>query len=215
MYKTDKKIITNNNLDKPDKDVLEKAKSIMPQKRVCWKINAKQITALAASCFVIIIIIVCIPFMLPANDGAQNIPNSELSIKFIESIDDFNKANDLNILCFGTGEQIMLYEYNDTGVFVEEKCVVNGISLTLLVKLNGSFNDLIFEKETKYIEQLDDASEHIVSGTLVYVSKTSQAVILSFTKDFYRYYMSLSNGEHDDAWLTILENFLNQQKKTD
>lgn len=215
MYKTDKKIIANNNLDKPDKYVLEKARSIMPQKRVCRKINAKQITALAASCFVIIAIIVCIPFMLPANDGAQNIPNSELSIKFIESIDDFNKANDLNILCFGTGEQIMLYEYNDTGVFVEEKCVVSGISATLLVKLNSSFNHLIFEKETKYIEQLDDASEHIVSGTLVYVSKTSQAVILSFKKDSYMYYMSLSNYEHDDAWLTILENFLNQQKKTD
>ena len=209
MYKIDKEIMTNNNLDKPNKDVLEKAKSIMPEKKVRWNINARQITALATSLVIIIIMIVCIPFMLPANDGNKIIPNSELSIKFIESIEDFNKANDLNILYFETSEQVMVYAYQGIDIFVEEKCVVDGLNVMLLVKVNNNCNDISFEKETEYVELLNYANEYIISGTMVYVSKTSKIVFMSFTKDSYRYYISLLNDKNDDTWITILEKFLN------
>ena len=209
MYKIDKEIMTNNNLDKPNKDVLEKAKSIMPEKKVRWNINARQITALATSLVIIIIMIVCIPFMLPANDGNKIIPNSELSIKFIESIEDFNKANDLNILYFETSEQVMVYAYQGIDIFVEEKCVVDGLNVMLLVKVNNNCNDISFEKETEYVELLKYTNEYIISGTMVYVSKTSKIVFMSFTKDSYRYYISLLNDKNDDTWITILEKFLN------
>ena len=209
MYKIDKEIMTNNNLDKPNKDVLEKAKSIMPEKKVRWNINARQITALATSLVIIIVMIVCIPFMLPANDGNKIIPNSELSIKFIESIEDFNKANDLNILYFETSEQVMVYAYQGIDIFVEEKCVVDGLNVMLLVKVNNNCNDISFEKETEYVELLNYANEYIISGTMVYVSKTSKIVFMSFTKDSYRYYISLLNDKNDDTWITILEKFLN------
>ena len=209
MYKIDKEIMTNNNLDKPNKDVLEKAKSIMPEKKVRWNINARQITALATSLVIIIVMIVCIPFMLPANDGNKIIPNSELSIKFIESIEDFNKANDLNILYFETSEQVMVYAYQGIDIFVEEKCVVDGLNVMLLVKVNNNCNDISFEKETEYVELLKYTNEYIISGTMVYVSKTSKIVFMSFTKDSYRYYISLLNDKNDDTWITILEKFLN------
>ena len=209
MYKIDKEIMTNNNLDKPNKDVLEKAKSIMPEKKVRWNINARQITALATSLVIIIVMIVCIPFMLPANNGNKIIPNSELSIKFIESIEDFNKANDLNILYFETSEQVMVYAYQGIDIFVEEKCVVDGLNVMLLVKVNNNCNDISFEKETEYVELLNYANEYIISGTMVYVSKTSKIVFMSFTKDSYRYYISLLNDKNDDTWITILEKFLN------
>ena len=209
MYKIDKEIMTNNNLDKPNKDVLEKAKSIMPEKKVRWNINARQITALATSLVIIIVMIVCIPFMLPANDGNKIIPNSELSIKFIESIEDFNKANDLNILYFETSEQVMVYAYQGIDIFVEEKCVVDGLNVMLLVKVNNNCNDISFEKETEYVELLNYANEYIISGTMVYLSKTSKIVFMSFTKDSYRYYISLLNDKNDDTWITILEKFLN------
>ena len=209
MYKIDKEIMTNNNLDKPNKDVLEKAKSIMPEKKVRWNINARQITALSTSLVIIIVMIVCIPFMLPANDGNKIIPNSELSIKFIESIEDFNKANDLNILYFETSEQVMVYAYQGIDIFVEEKCVVDGLNVMLLVKVNNNCNDISFEKETEYVELLNYANEYIISGTMVYVSKTSKIVFMSFTKDSYRYYISLLNDKNDDTWITILEKFLN------
>lgn len=209
MYKIDKEIMTNNNLDKPNKDVLEKAKSIMPEKKVRWNINARQITALSTSLVIIIVMIVCIPFMLPANNGNKIIPNSELSIKFIESIEDFNKANDLNILYFETSEQVMVYAYQGIDIFVEEKCVVDGLNVMLLVKVNNNCNDISFEKETEYVELLNYANEYIISGTMVYVSKTSKIVFMSFTKDSYRYYISLLNDKNDDTWITILEKFLN------
>ena len=209
MYKIDKEIMTNNNLDKPNKDVLEKAKSIMPEKKVRWNINARQITALSTSLVIIIVMIVCIPFMLPANNGNKIIPNSELSIKFIESIEDFNKANDLNILYFETSEQVMVYAYQGIDIFVEEKCVVDGLNVMLLVKVNNNCNDISFEKETEYVELLNYANEYILSGTMVYVSKTSKIVFMSFTKDSYRYYISLLNDKNDDTWITILEKFLN------
>ena len=209
MYKIDKEIMTNNNLDKPNKDVLEKAKSIMPEKKVRWNINARQIMALSTSLVIIIVMIVCIPFMLPANDGNKIIPNSELSIKFIESIEDFNKANDLNILYFETSEQVMVYAYQGIDIFVEEKCVVDGLNVMLLVKVNNNCNDISFEKETEYVELLKYTNEYIISGTMVYVSKTSKIVFMSFTKDSYRYYISLLNDKNDDTWITILEKFLN------
>ncbi len=209
MYKIDKEIMTNNNLDKPNKDVLEKAKSIMPEKKVRWNINARQITALSTSLVIIIVMIVCIPFMLPANNGNKIIPNSELSIKFIESIEDFNKANDLNILYFETSEQVMVYAYQGIDIFVEEKCVVDGLNVMLLVKVNNNCNDISFEKETEYVELLKYTNEYIISGTMVYVSKTSKIVFMSFTKDSYRYYISLLNDKNDDTWITILEKFLN------
>ena len=209
MYKIDKEIMTNNNLDKPNKDVLEKAKSIMPEKKVRWNINARQITALSTSLVIIIVMIVCIPFMLPANDGNKIIPNSELSIKFIESIEDFNKADDLNILYFETSEQVMVYAYQGIDIFVEEKCVVDGLNVMLLVKVNNNCNDISFEKETEYVELLKYTNEYIISGTMVYVSKTSKIVFMSFTKDSYRYYISLLNDKNDDTWITILEKFLN------
>lgn len=209
MYKIDKEIMTNNNLDKPNKDVLEKAKSIMPEKKVRWNINARQITALSTSLVIIIVMIVCIPFMLPANNGNKIIPNSELSIKFIESIEDFNKANDLNILYFETSEQVMVYAYQGIDIFVEEKCVVDGLNVMLLVKVNNNCNDISFEKETEYVELLKYTNEYIISDTMVYVSKTSKIVFMSFTKDSYRYYISLLNDKNDDTWITILEKFLN------
>ena len=79
----------------------------------------------------------------------------------------------------------------------------------LLVKVNNNCNDISFEKETEYVELLKYTNEYIISGTMVYVSKTSKIVFMSFTKDSYRYYISLLNDKNDDTWITILEKFLN------
>lgn len=208
MYKTDKKILTNKNLEQPDKTVLEKAKSIMPTKAQ-RKMNSRQIIALASSIAVIIAVIVCIPFMLPAQQAQESIPTSELSVITVESIEDFSKENGLNILYFADGEQTMAYTYNNEIVFIEEKCVVNGVNATLLVKISDNCKGLSFEKEIEYAELLSNSKEYVFFETVVYVAETKEFDILAFSKDSNQYYISLSHNGNGDYWKTILEKFLN------
>lgn len=208
MYKEDNKILRNKNLEQPDKTVLEKAKSIMPAKPR-RKMNSRQIVALATSLAVIVSVIVCIPFMLPAQQAQENIPTSKLSVKIVESLEDFNKDNGLNILYFTDNKQTIAYTYNNAIVFIEEKCVVNGVNVNLLIKINDNCKGLSFEKEVEYSKLLSNAVEYMLSETIVYIVETEDYNFLTFSKDSNQYYISLSRYGNGDSWKTILEILLN------
>ena len=208
MYKEDNKILRNKNLEQPDKTVLEKAKSIMPAKPR-RKMNSRQIVALATSLAVIVAVIVCIPFMLPAQQAQENIPTSKLSVKIVESLEDFSKDNELNILYFTDSKRTIAYTYNNAIVFIEEKCEVNGVNVNLLIKINDNCKGLSFEKEVEYSKLLSNAMEYMLSGTIVYIVETEDYNFLTFSKDSNQYYISLSRYGNGDSWKTILEILLN------
>lgn len=214
MYKNEKKILTNQNLEQPGKTVLEKAKSIMPAKPR-RKMNARQIIALASSVAVIIAVIVCIPFMLPARQAQTIISTAELSAINVESIADFIRENGLDIQYFADAEQTTAYTYNHAIVLMEQKCTVYGTDITVLVRISEHCKGLSFEKEREYADLLSNAMEYELSESVVEVAEADATVFLTFQKDQNRYYMSLSQKGNDVDWKEILENFLNSPKKNE
>lgn len=71
MNKYENDILNNKNLDAPDENVLSKAKSILPDKKKHYKLNKKQIFAIASVCAAILIIVICIPLMIPAQGDLE------------------------------------------------------------------------------------------------------------------------------------------------
>lgn len=214
MYKNEKKILTNQNLEQPGIAVLEKAKSIMPAKPR-RKMNARQIIALASSVAVIIAVIVCIPFMLPARQSQTIISMAELSAINVESIADFIRENGLDIQYFADAEQTTAYTYNHAIVLMEQKCTVYGTDITVLVRISEHCKGLSFEKEREYADLLSNAMEYELSESVVEVAEADATVFLTFQKDQNRYYMSLSQKGNDVDWKTIIEIFLNSPKKNE
>ena len=138
MNKYENDILNNKNLDAPDENVLSKAKSILPDKKKYYKLNKKQIFAIASVCAAILIIVICIPLMIPAQDDLEYVKNEDLHVNELESIDSFNKDTGKSILHFGSNTYTLEYSYKNKTMFIEEYSSVNDSSIALLVEITGN-----------------------------------------------------------------------------
>lgn len=111
MNKYENDIFNNKNLDAPDENVLSKAKSILPNKKKRYKLNKNQIYAIASVCAAILIIVICIPLMIPAQGDLEYVRNKDLQVNELESIDSFNKDTGKSILHFGSNTSALEYSY--------------------------------------------------------------------------------------------------------
>ncbi|MDE5600871.1 MAG: hypothetical protein K2J16_00030 [Clostridia bacterium] len=113
IKKIDKSVMQNENLDLPPKSVLDSAVSDM-QERKQKRLPLSKIFAIAVPSLMVIIVVCCIPLMLPAakSNSAPNLgsdwfwgeaPNGVPSLNRVEidSIEEFNADSDRNVLTFG------------------------------------------------------------------------------------------------------------------
>ena len=199
MNKYEKEFLDNTNLEAPDECVLSKAKSAMPQKNRCAKINSRQLFAIISSCAIVFVIIICIPFMLPAKSNFEIIRDTDLERTEIVSIADYNIKENHNILSFDSNDITYKYSYKGTTVLLEEYTTLMDTNIVLLVKLNDTTKNLIFEKEESYIQ-------YSISDKTVQWSNVENTIYVTCTYDGYTYYIKMTGNISD--WQNLINEFL-------
>lgn len=207
INKYDKDILNNKNLDAPTDNVLHKAKSILPQKKQAAKFNSKQIIAFVSACAVILVVIICIPFMMPANNELPFVKNTDLEIKEMESIDIYNKNENEQLLHFDSCEASYQYIYCGKTVFIEEVSLQNDVKITLLVEFIENTIDYIFEKQNEYLNFLNATESCDIGNIVVYWFDNGDIICLTFNHNGYKYYMKIDDNSLN--WQELLKNLLN------
>lgn len=208
MYNNDKKIIENKNLEMPAESVLEKARAALPEKKEKRRVNRKLIFAIASSFVVIIAVIVSIPYMMPANRALDFVYTSQMQAESIGSVKDYNEIEKTNILCFDESYKRIVpavkYVYDGKTAFIEEKCSIDEVEVSLLVKFYKNFTDCLFEKEEEYMAALNANTE--INGIDVFFSENEERMHLFFVVGDLKYYIKISDKSAD--WEKIVKEFL-------
>ena len=207
MFNNEKKLLTNDNMEKPDEGVLKKARSSMREKKSKQRLNIKQISAIASACAVLLVLIICIPFMLPASSAMSFVYNSDLYEEEIESISSFNEIENFDILHFNTSDLTTKYIYNNSIVLLEEYSTSGNTHIKMLVKFDDNCRGLSFQKEEEYTANMQNSKESVICKTSILYSENCDNVCVNFTKHEFSYYVLLV-GETSN-WQKFIEQLLN------
>ena len=201
MKKYEKEIFDNINLDAPDKSILDRAKSSMPEKRI-RKLNSRQIFAIVSSCITVLVVLICIPFMNPASNDMPVIKTDELQSVQIQSI----AENYPPLFSFGSNYLTTEYLYNNTTVFIEEFSKINNTNVVLLVRFKDNYDNLLFQKQEDYSAFLTNAHELQLLDKKILWFKVNEKIYLYFSNQNFDYYAVLSDDIND--WVNFLKDFL-------
>ena len=207
MNRYEKDIFDNKNLDAPSDVVLEKARSAMRDEKPRRKLNAKHIFAIVSACVTALVVILCIPVMMPANSEMKYIINADLQMVEIDSVERYNEAQHTNILHFAASEASCAYTYQGKTMFLEETSSIDGVHVVLLVEIVSNTMNYNFEKPKEYTSKLPGALPYSVADKTFFRAEYDDEMYLSLNYGDYIYYMKLT-GEIAN-WQNILEKFSN------
>lgn len=200
MNSFEKEILNNKNLETPSENVLDRAKSAMPENKK-KKLNSKQIFAIVSACIVVSIVCSTIPAMIPANSQMPYIENEMMQTSEITSLED-NIFSNATFLYFDKFEKMYRYDYEDKTMFVEEFSIYDDIAISLLVCV-GYRDGRSFEKEEEYIEFLGVTQECLIGKTIMYWINIDDAVYITFWHNDHQYYLKISGDINN--WQSFLQ----------
>ena len=209
MIKDEKKILNNSALEAPHKSVLDDARSQMDSKRVSNKRILKNVLiSFASLALTALILVMCIPAMLPANSGNPNyITIDQMTTQGVTSLASYNQENGTDICHFDNATNSTAYYYDDKIMIIEEKSVVNGIDVSTLVLFGENALSYGFEILDNQAPILPNSTYHSMDGIGVQVSTSDGKTYLHFSIDNYGYYLSIEGTNTD--WQTIFNDFIN------
>ncbi|MBR5174199.1 MAG: hypothetical protein IKW16_04555 [Clostridia bacterium] len=205
----EKKILNSKALESPDKSVIDNARSQMDtpktNKKRVWKNVLITFASLAVTA---LILVMCIPAMLPANSGDPNyITIDQMGIENITSIAHYNEENGTNICHFDNASSSTAYYYDDKLMIVEECSISNGIEVSTLVVFCQNTLSYGFEILDNKAPILPNSTYHNIDGIGVQVSASDGKTYLHFSIGNYGYYLSIDDTNTD--WQTIFNDFIN------
>ena len=209
MLNDEKKILNNSSMEAPDKSVLDKARSQMDtpktNKKRVWKNVLITFASLAVTA---LILVMCIPAMLPANSGDPNyIALDEMTTENIVSIEEYNAEKNTAILHFDNANSSTAYIYNGKIMIIEEKSISNGTAVSTLVVFAENTLSYSFEILDNQAPILPNSTYHSIDGVGVKVSTSDGKTYLHFSIDNYAYYLQIDGTNTD--WQTIFNDFVN------
>ena len=205
----EKKILNSKALEAPDKSVIDNARSQMDtpkrNKKRVWKNVLITFASLAVTA---LILVMCIPAMLPANSGDPNyITIDQMGTENITSVAHYNEENGTNICHFDNASSSTAYYYDDKIMIVEECSISNGIEVSTLVVFCQNTLSYGFEILDNKAPILPNSTYHNIDGIGVQVSTSSGKTYLHFSVGNYGYYLSIEGTNTD--WQTIFNDFIN------
>ena len=209
MLNDEKKILNNSSMEAPDKSVLDEARSQMDtpktNKKRVWK---NVLIAFASLAVTALILVMCIPAMLPANSGDPNyITIDQMGTENITSIAHYNEENGTNICHFDNASSCIAYYYDDKIMIVEECSISNGIEVSTLVVFCQNTLSYGFEILDNKAPILPNSTYQNIDGIGVQVSTSDGKTYLHFSIGNYGYYLSIDDTDTD--WQTIFNDFVN------
>ena len=209
MLNDEKKILNNSSMEAPDKSVLDEARSQMDtpktNKKRVWKNVLITFASLAVTA---LILVMCIPAMLPANSGDPNyITIDQMTTRGVTSLACYNQENGTNICHFDNATNSTAYYYGDKIMIIEEKSVVNGTDVSTLVLFGENTLSYGFEILDNKAPILPNSTYHNIDGIGVQVSTSDGKTHLHFSIGNYGYYLSIEGTNID--WQTIFNDFIN------
>ena len=212
--KLDKQILCNENLQEPSPSVLNAAKAEMRKNSTPARkrLAPSKIVAIATACVAVVVVICCIPFMMPfSDDNFNKAPSSSAPDGdkiAIDSIENFNQENDQSILTFSNvvSNSSYLYKYNEVETYCSETYIVDEITINLLVKLTSN-NKEIYHIEESFMLNLRGCQITEINGCVVQFNfRYDTYVFVQFEHNDYNYMIEMQ-GE-TSSWENILENFI-------
>ncbi len=205
----EKKILNSKALESPDKSVIDNARSQMDtpktNKKRVWKNVLITFASLAVTA---LILVMCIPAMLPANSGDPNyITIDQMGTENITSIAHYNEENGADVCHFDNASSSTAYYYDDKIMIVEECSISNGIEVSTLVVFCQNTLSYGFEILDNKAPILPNSTYHNIDGIGVQVSTSDGKTYLHFSIGNYGYYLSIDDTNTD--WQTIFNDFVN------
>ena len=209
MIKDEKKILNNSALEAPHKSVLDDARSQMDSKKASNKRILKNVLiSFASLALTALIIVMCIPAMLPANSGNPSyITIDQMTTQDVTSLASYNQENGTDICHFDNASSSTAYYYDDKIMIIEEKSVVNDIDVSTLVLFCENTLSYSFEILDNQAPILPNSTYHNIDGIGVQVSTSSGKTYLHFSVGNYGYYLSIEGTNTD--WQSIFNDFIN------
>jgi hypothetical protein len=211
MFNDEKKILNSNSIEAPDKNVLDEARAHMGEqtrKTFNKRILKNVLVSFASFAVTVLILVMCIPAMLPANSGDPNyITLDEMTTKQMASIAEYNQENGTNIHHFDNGKDATAYYFEDKIMCIEEKAKAGNLDVKILVLFAENTLSYGFEILDNQAPILPDSTHHNIEGVGVQVSKSNQKTYLHFSVNNYEYYLEIDGTNAD--WQTIFNDFVN------
>ena len=209
MIKNEKKILNNSALEAPHKSVLDDARSQMDSKKASNKRILKNVLiSFASLALTALILVMCIPAMLPANSGDPNyITIDQMTTQGVTSLASYNQENGTDICHFDNATNSTAYCYDGKIMIIEEKSVVNDIDVSTLVLFGENTLSYSFEILDNQAPILPNSTYHDIDGIGVQVSTSGGKTYLHFSVGNYGYYLSIEGTNTD--WQTIFSDFIN------
>ena len=209
MIKDEKKILNNSALEAPHKSVLDDARSQMDSKKASNKRILKNVLiSFASLALTALILVMCIPAMLPANSGNPSyITIDQMTTQDVTSLASYNQENGTDICHFDNATNSTAYCYDGKIMIIEEKSVVNGIDVSTLVLFGENTLSYSFEILDNQAPILPNSTYHNIDGIGVQVSTSGGKTYLHFSVGNYGYYLSIEGTNTD--WQTIFSDFIN------
>ena len=209
MIKDEKKILNNSALEAPHKSVLDDARSQMDSKKASNKRILKNVLiSFASLALTALILVMCIPAMLPANSGNPSyITIDQMTTQGVTSLASYNQENGTDICHFDNASSSTAYYYDDKIMIVEECSVSNGIEVSTLVVFCQNTLSYGFEILDNKAPILPNSTYHNIDGIGVQVSTSSGKTYLHFSVGNYGYYLSIEGTNTD--WQSIFNDFIN------
>lgn len=204
MNRFEKEILNNKNLEAPSENVLDRAKSAMPEKSR-KKLGSKQIFAIVSACIIVLIICSTIPAMIPANSEDDFVYNKDLTAYQMSQIDQ-SVLSGGDYLYFENFDTLYQYEYQDEIVLVEEFSTINGAKIAMLIHLDNHRIGYSYEKEEEYSQYLYATEMMHINEIDVYWKNVQGRIYASFNLNNNYYYLRIADAE--SSWQNLIEEFL-------
>ncbi len=208
MFREEKKIIANKNMDMPPKSVLDKAKQSMKGEGGKKKLSWKKGIAIATPIISIVFVLSTIPAWFPSeyDDPRQYIYNDSLISVNVSStsmeVIDWQSA-----IHFEEYDSVTMHAYNDQLVMLEQFATLNGAKIRLLIDL--SFAQYEYEKIENYdLGTYKNITE--INGVEIGYEYVDEKLFIRFY-DGKRIYRMIFEDKCDD-WKNIIETLLLKNK---
>lgn len=209
MIKDEKKILNNDALETPDKSLLNDARSQMVSKKATNKrILKNALISFASLAVTALVLVMCIPYMIPANNNDPNyVSIDEMITESITSIEQYNNENGTNIFHFDNAKDSTAYYYEDKVMIIEENSIVDDTAVSVLVLFCENTLSYNFEILNEQTPILPDTTQLNINGIAVQKSTSAGKTFLHFSVDNYKYYLEIAGANAD--WQTIFDEFVN------
>lgn len=210
IKRIDKKVMNNENMPMPCEGALDGAMDEMSKKKTKKPFSWRKFLPIMATCVAVLVVIACIPAMIPANSEMPytHVADDDIQIEVGESIKEYG-----NIKHFSQQPiEAKTYRYGNNICFAQETFNMDGVAVDYIVQLDD-FIGYRFAMKEEFLRNLNGGNYEYIDEYVVLYKQDGDVVYVYITSNLdYEYMLTLDysnvDSDHMGGWKDIIEELL-------